>query len=1412
MNSCQHCQPLVLDYLYGLLEEPEAGAVEAHLRECATCGAVRDEAARLQGLFARAAKTSFPQVRFDPATLNPFPATAPKSSTPTLSIGAQVSVTSEPAAVATGQLPAMSSSFRGKSSRMGLWVAWAVAASVLVAIPSIAIPVLGTLNRAERAGQDTGNSVALANAAGEEMKLATNAERKQRSEAELRLNDARQIQESLLVSWVAEEKTVIQNQTTRNMPVNVFKPVSPQPWEPNDFVLVLRDQALSPHTRLVAEVRDQTDAVIYSQRLPEQRDNNYKLHLPVEAWTRLTPQSELFLVVSSEDEKTGSITRLQEKVRLFGPVYATMLATDRPVYRPGETVYFRSLTLDRVTFQPPGHEQFFKYDLLNSQHSIIHRCLVGGSDLVRVRDGVVEPIPGPDGKPIRGVGCGAFSLPADLKDGEYILRLTELPHPAGYPPTIQNAVTKTIKVRGGSSDEYAKQIGYYAASYSAGDVVEAWAELKFQDQPVPNAEVKVLALADQAQLRDISAPATGQDGRTKFRFTLPRTLQQGDVRLKVTFTVKDKNAEESIVEPVPVVGRSLKIEFFPEGGTLVAGVPSRVYVRATTPAGQPVDIRGNITDGRKTLARVETLTDPDQPGANRGIGSFNYTPVLGTPAWLKLESPREAFSPLLDGPFPIAPSIVSGAPAVLGTRLGFELPNPEVDGVVMSVLNPVSTPGEPIHVHLNSKGLPRNLIVAAYSRGRLSDTKRISTQPGQAAAVELLSTPEPRGGVVRITVFEELADQENGSGKTKPDIKPLAERLVFRKPAEGLKLSFTTNGTHALGESFAANSPVDLSIKATDEKGNPTAAIVWAAAVKTGSAPGKRDRLVTTHFLIAGEVNSPDGLEHADFLLTDHPNAAESLDLVLATQGWRRFVEQNHPKFGASRGLAGLDKAKSQVNHTQSLIQADQPGTRERRKLYDTYWPRYRDASKAVATAQEACNTLVVDKRLENRIKDLMVTAQRAQQEAIVADAHAEEASRSIVSLRSAGWYGVAGFGLLAVMLGALAWCQPLGRLPYGIGTFGSVALVAFLVITLGMAERAHAAIVAHHESIAKADQVVIPQSSETEVLGRGVQPLGNKASESLGKGADAVASSSVKNDAGPSLKPTTQPPSPPGGPSTSAMITPKSLGPSQPPGAMPQPGRIAPPNPEPPASAVPGGIGGHGFGGAMPKDLNGIKPAVAGAGFSGATGLDGSGNWQSNEARKNNHDFDLTERRASRSGMTPQLRSAGEAAASTNMKRIEERDRKNLSDREHEIEEQDKLKRRGAELELKQNGLPDPQVPMKAAMMPMSPEALALRRVKAAVQTHPPLIVREYAAQRPGTEGVGEELSDTILWQPVIVIPSNGQSRLSFSLGSAKGGYEIVVAGHTLDGRIGAIRGVIGISPPFAPALRPVTVPPKLP
>ena len=99
------------------------------------------------------------------------------------------------------------------------------------------------------------------------------------------------------------------------------------------------------------------------------------------------------------------------------------------------------------------------------------------------------------------------------------------------------------------------------------------------------------------------------------------------------------------------------------------------------------------------------------------------------------------------------------------------------------------------------------------------------------------------------------------------------------------------------------------------------------------------------------------------------------------------------------------------------------------------------------------------------------------------------------------------------------------------------------------------------------------------------------------------------------------------------------------------------------------------------------------------------------------------------------------------------------------------------------------------------------------------PLVVREYAAPRPAPVQLAEaDTPDTVLWQPVIVLPADGKTTLNFHLGTATGGYEVVIAGHTTNGRLGAVRGHIVVTTPPTPA-SPVgpsvptgSVPPTIP
>src|SRR5205823_6789304 len=102
----------------------------------------------------------------------------------------------------------------------------------------------------------------------------------------------------------------------------------------------------------------------------------------------------------------------------------------------------------------------------------------------------------------------------------------------------------------------------------------------------------------------------------------------------------DGGAVDTLVRPIPVVLKKLAVEFFPEGGDLVAGLPNRVYFQARTALGKPAQLRGALLeDGKPLPVEIATLHDDEKPGVNQGNGAFTFTPRPGRKYELKIDSP-----------------------------------------------------------------------------------------------------------------------------------------------------------------------------------------------------------------------------------------------------------------------------------------------------------------------------------------------------------------------------------------------------------------------------------------------------------------------------------------------------------------------------------------------------------------------------------------------------------------------------------------------------------------------------------------------------------------------------------------------------------------------------------------------------
>ncbi|MDR2809787.1 MAG: hypothetical protein LBB84_04415 [Tannerellaceae bacterium] len=129
----------------------------------------------------------------------------------------------------------------------------------------------------------------------------------------------------------------------------------------------------------------------------------------------------------------------------------------------------------------------------------------------------------------------------------------------------------------------------------------------------------------------------------------------------------------------------------------------------------------------------------------------------------------------------------------------------------------------------------------------------------------------PAQGIAVVTLY-------NGNGQ------PVAERLVYVHPEKKLYITAEPDKTV-----YATREKVNLKIKVVDEKGQPVIAQLGISVFDAAyDNPGDLDNLLTHCFLssqIRGRIYAP-----AYYFDEKNPGRAEALDLLLLTQGWRRYV------------------------------------------------------------------------------------------------------------------------------------------------------------------------------------------------------------------------------------------------------------------------------------------------------------------------------------------------------------------------------------------------------------------------------------------------------------------------------------------------------------------------------------------
>ncbi|MDQ2770069.1 MAG: hypothetical protein M3Y54_06165 [Bacteroidota bacterium] len=274
--------------------------------------------------------------------------------------------------------------------------------------------------------------------------------------------------------------------------------------------------------------------------------------------------------------------------------------------------------------------------------------------------------------------------------------------------------------------------------------------------------------------------------------------------------------------------------FFPEGGNLVRGLPSRVAFQVTDQAGRGVAATGRVLDSRgQVVARFQTL--------RAGLGSFILTPAA-TP---------ETYSAVL-----LLPN---------GQPLTRQLPPAFGQGYVLSLAQP-----DTAHLTLTVRAQPartETVYLLAHARQQVAVATRLALTDGQGTlTLDLRTLP---AGVSHFTLF--TADQ-----------RPVCERLYFRPLPSRLALT-----ARADQPQYAARSRVQVQLSAPGLPAT-TAASLSLAVYRLDSLNMARPAAIDRSLWLTSELAGP--VEDPDYYFTaTGPTAREATDNLLLTQGWSRF-------------------------------------------------------------------------------------------------------------------------------------------------------------------------------------------------------------------------------------------------------------------------------------------------------------------------------------------------------------------------------------------------------------------------------------------------------------------------------------------------------------------------------------------
>ena len=332
---------------------------------------------------------------------------------------------------------------------------------------------------------------------------------------------------------------------------------------------------------------------------------------------------------------------------------------------------------------------------------------------------------------------------------------------------------------------------------------------------------------------------TGSDGTIDFQFSLPEKTRTDNISITLREASKQDPANDLVVPLQLNRPENIDLQFMPEGGNLVAGLPARVAFKALNEDGLAANVYGAIIDSKgKAIVNFQS--------SHAGIGQVTFFPV-----------PGETYSAVTDLPE--------------GLHKTYSLPIIQSAGITLQIENELNKDSCEVIIRATAdvQNSNKSYLLLAQARGIICYGAAFKLKNGVAKmAIPKQAFPE---GIVQFTL----------SGK---DNRILNERKIFIDQQDQLSIQITPHKT-----TYGLRDSVALDISVRDRDGQPVQGSFSMAVTDDGQVhpDSIRRNSMISQLLLTGELQG--NIEDPGYYLPSALQNAErwrELDILMLAQGW----------------------------------------------------------------------------------------------------------------------------------------------------------------------------------------------------------------------------------------------------------------------------------------------------------------------------------------------------------------------------------------------------------------------------------------------------------------------------------------------------------------------------------------------